>query len=50
MYNTDSNKNIVLTPEYLKDVSPSAHTELTLTKIPVNLFRHSELDNFAMFN
>lgn len=50
MYNDDSNKNVVLTPEYLRSVSPSAHTELSLTKIPLNLFRHSELDCFAMFN
>lgn len=50
LYSVDSKKDVILTEEQALKVSPSAHTELGLNKIPINLFRHTELDVIGAFN
>lgn len=34
----------------LATVSPSTTLELSLNKMPFNLYRHADLDNFSVFN
>lgn len=50
MYNPDSIKEISLSDELIASVSYSPHTEISLNRLPINLYRHSELESFGIFN
>ena len=50
MYNQDTLKEISLTDDVVSSVTYSPHTEITLNRLPVNLYRHSELENLGIFN
>jgi hypothetical protein len=50
LYMEAANKGVILTNETLNEVSPHSHTELNLTRTPLNLFRHSELECIGIFN
>ena len=50
MYSPDSVKNVSLSEEMINDLSYSPHTEITLSRLPINLYRHSELDSFCIFS
>lgn len=41
---------IKLQEKELAELSPSATLELSLNKMPMNLYRHADLDNFGVFN
>ena len=42
--------SVKLSESELVELSPSATMELSLNKMPMNLYRHADLDNFGIFN
>jgi hypothetical protein len=43
-------EKVKISEKDIAEISPSATLELTLNKIPMNLYRHADLDQFGVFN
>lgn len=49
-YEQEQVDRIKLNENEIAELSPSAVLELSLNKMPMNLYRHEDLDNFGVFN
>jgi small subunit ribosomal protein S9 len=49
LYNDDEVNKVKIEQKELAELSPSATLELSLNKMPFNLYRHADLDNFSVF-
>jgi hypothetical protein len=49
-YEEEEISSMKLNESELIELSPSATMELSLNKVPMNLYRHADLDSFGIFN
>lgn len=49
LYNEDEVNKVKIEQKELAELSPSSVLELSLNKMPFNLYRHADLDNFSVF-
>lgn len=49
-YNEDEVNKVNIEQTEIESLTPSAVMEFSLNKMPFNLYRHSDLDSFNVFN
>jgi hypothetical protein len=49
-YNEDDVNKVKIEQKEIAELSPSSVMELSLNKMPFNLYRHADLDHFKVFN